>query len=215
MIALWTLACRPQPTLLPPPPPGPPYPQLLARIEATRTTASAEDAPEAFDRAIVDLIDAWHATPWDFHGTARTPGDDPIACGHFVAGILADAGLRVDRLPLGQQAAEHIITTVVPPTDVRRYRREPVDQVLANVVADGPGVYLVGLDTHVGFLVHLEDRPMGFCHSSAMAGAVVCEDPRLSPTLPSRYTVVGRLGRSELIAAWRGGRALKTDGLDR
>ncbi len=48
-----------------------------------------EDAP-------VELIDAWKGTPWDCWGTAREPGDDPIACGQFVVGVLHDAGLEVE-----------------------------------------------------------------------------------------------------------------------
>ncbi|MBX2802395.1 MAG: hypothetical protein KTR31_32245, partial [Myxococcales bacterium] len=165
---------------LPPPEPGPPYADRVAHIEAVRhtlaTSGDVELAEPALRGAIVDLIEAWYGTPWDFYGTAAVPGDDPIACGHFVAGVLSDAGLEVERRRLGQQAAEHIIQTVTSEASIRRYRSEPVRTIVADVQQSGPGIYIVGLDHHVGFLVHHDDGVVGFCHSTYLEGlGVVCE----------------------------------------
>ena len=195
---------------------GPAYAQRLADIAQRRAALPTSDLASirtTFADSVLEVVHAWRGTPWDFYGTATTPGDGPIACGHFVAGVLHDVGLSVERRKLGQQAAEHIILTLTSEASVRRYRGASVQDVVAGVVADGPGIYVVGLDHHVGFLVHhpgvdphgvsTAPAPIGFCHSSWLNDiGVVCEDPLRSPALPSRYTVVGKLDEAALMRSW-------------
>ena len=124
--------------------------------------------------------------------------------------MLHDAGLQVERTKLGQQASEHIIQTLTSEASIVRYRGRDVDRVVAGVEASGEGVYVVGLDTHVGFLVH-DDGDTRFCHSSWLGGVgVLCEPAQTSPALPSRYTVVGKLGEPWLVQAWRDGTPIPT-----
>ena len=195
------------------PRPGPPYAERISAIADHRAMLAAldidhADAQASLDAAILELVDAWKGTSWAFSGTAREPGAGPIACGHFVAGVLHDAGLQVERTRLGQQASEQIIRTLTSEQSIRRYRRERVATVVAGVRADGDGVYVVGLDSHVGFLVG-DAGEVWFCHSSRVAG-VVCEEALASPSLPSRYTVVGKLGEQALVDAWLEGTPLPT-----
>ena len=51
-----------------------------------------------------DLLPAWYGTPWDFNGTSEVPQQGKIACGYFVSTILRDAGWKVERVRLAQQA---------------------------------------------------------------------------------------------------------------
>lgn len=214
-----------------PPPRGTPAPapaydrmvQDLARervalADAWRTAADDTGRAAVRDRAagvllaaLRDrLLPAWNGTPWSFSGTAAAPGTHPIACGYFVSTALEDAGLAVERRRLAQQAAEDIILTLVPESQVARFKRVPLDTFVAAVAHRGDGIYLVGLDYHVGFLL-VERGQVYFHHASNFAGAVVREPALTSAALArSSYRVVGKMLDPGLIEHWLSGAAIPT-----
>lgn len=170
----------------------------LPRSPAVRDEARAA-LLSGIDRA---LIPPWFGTPWAFHGTTQTPGEGAIACGYFVSTVLRDAGLPVERVRLAQQASEYIVKTFSEPAHVRRFRTGDVDAVVDRILAEPEGLYVVGLDVHVGFLVRTDAR-IAFCHSTFLEpGAVVCEDPRTSPAFVSNYHVVGPVLEDRVVDAW-------------
>jgi hypothetical protein len=201
------------------------YQEVLDALETRRLELSAryavaapaeralvvEEARETVERAVVEeLFVAWTGTRWAFHGTTEVPGQGTIACGYFVSTVLRDAGFRVERKRLAQQAAEHIILTLVPSRQVQRYRFRTTEEVVDAVDGWGDGLYLVGLDYHVGFLVRRGDL-LEMCHSSYLGtGGVVCEDARTSPAMESRYRVVGRLLEDPMMEAWLTGAPIIT-----
>jgi hypothetical protein len=68
----------------------------------------------------------------------------------------------------------------------------------------GEGIYLVGLDSHVGFL-YIREGSYKFVHSHGCL-FVISEFPSLSSTLRmSRYRVVGKLFNNRLIEQWLNG----------
>lgn len=168
-------------------------------------------ASRALVRALADdILPAWNGTPWSYSGTAEAPGHRPIACGYFVSTTLEHAGLAVERRRLAQQAAEHIITTLVPEERIARFRRAPLDAFVAAVARGGDGIYLVGLDTHVGFLV-VDEGDVFFHHASSTSGAVVRERALVSgPLARSSYRVVGKLAGAPLVDSWLSGRDIPT-----
>ncbi|QSQ28104.1 hypothetical protein JY651_14090 [Pyxidicoccus parkwayensis] len=124
--------------------------------------------------------------------------------------MLEDAGFRVERVRMAQQRAEYIVKTLVPPRRVWRFRNRPVREVVERVTKEGEGLYLVGLDYHVGFLWNDGTR-VQMCHSSYLGTVeVVCEDALTSPAMVSGYHVVGRLLEDGMLEAWLEGRALPT-----
>ncbi len=189
-----------------------PYDELVASIEARRHQGF-DDLPAARrtlrDAIVRDLLPRWTGTPWSFYGDADAPGGEPVACGYYVSAILRDAGLRVERVRLAQQASEHIIQTFVPEARIRRFRDRPASEVVAHV-ARRDGVWIVGLDVHVGFLI-AEGGQVRFCHSTFLdeAGAT-CEDPLTSPAFVSRYRVVGELLGDDVVQGWVDGRSWTT-----
>lgn len=203
---------------------GPPprdYRARVAAVEARRTalasrlSRSPRARREVLDEARLaladgireELIPAWLGTPWDFYGTSETPGEGRIACGYFVSTVLRDAGVRVDRAPLARQASERIVQTLCPEERIWRFRDAPVSQVVGKVRREGPGIYVVGFDAHVGFLVH-DGAAVRFCHASVCApAAVTCEDPETAPCFVSRYHVVGKLGSDAMVEDWLRGRS--------
>jgi hypothetical protein len=188
---------------------------LAAEWRAAATQAEEERvldrAAGALRRLLVErILPAWNGTPWSFSGTAVAPGERPIACGYFVATALEHAGLRVERRSLARQAAEDIILSLVPADRIVRFRRAPMQEFLATVSGLGDGVYLVGLDYHVGFLL-VEGRRVEFHHSSNAAGEVVREPALWSSALTtSSYRVVGKLFDRSLARAWLAGDLVPT-----
>ncbi|QDE87258.1 hypothetical protein BHS07_26930 [Myxococcus xanthus] len=122
--------------------------------------------------------------------------------------MLRDAGFRIERMRMAQQPAEYIVKTLAPPTKTWRFRGRPVSGVIDRVRRAGAGLYVVGLDYHVGFLWNDSAR-VWMCHSSYLGEAnVVCEDALTSPAMVSRYHVVGKLLEDGMMDAWLEGQVL-------
>jgi hypothetical protein len=203
----------------------PSYADLKLAIEARRLAfraaytstdslgrAAIVDSARAylFDRVTLDVLPAWHGTRWDFNGTTRTPGHGTIACGYFVNTVLQDAGFRLPRVKWSQMAAEPI--TLKTCHMVKRFRDRPVSEVAAWLKAQGDGLYKVGLDNHVGFIVK-RGSSIRFVHSNYYQRDVgVMSEPLEgnNPLAHSRYRIVGRLLGDAMMIAWINGADLAT-----
>jgi hypothetical protein len=138
----------------------------LARDLGRRRDASLAEARKILVATLRDeMLPAWNGTTWAFHGTSQTPRQGEIACGYFVTTTLLHLGMQVDRVQLAQQASELIAKSLVAPQPVRRTSDLEIDAFLAKVRASGAGIYIVGLDNHVGFVV--VDGPDTWFHHAA------------------------------------------------
>ena len=70
-----------------------------------------------------EIFPSWYGTAWDFNGTTEMPQQGKIACGYFVSTVLRDAGWKVQRTRLAQQASENIILSLTTDYHVKRFRR--------------------------------------------------------------------------------------------
>jgi hypothetical protein len=189
--------------------------QLQARRETLARAPEAKALPAARQALLTafdaELAPAWEGTPWEFYGTSQTPGQGAIACGYYVSTILRDAGFRLERVRLAQQASEHIVKTFAAEQEIQRFR----DADLAALVAavrhkHGEGLFIVGMDYHVG-LLRLTKGQARLCHSAVLAPRhAVCEDAVTSPGMVSRYHVVGPALSDARVRDWLAGRALPT-----
>lgn len=188
---------------------------LQARWEAAADPAARQAVREAArDRVMQaitqELIPAWEGTRWEFYGTTQVPGQGSIACGYYVSTLLEHAGFRVERVKLAQQASERIILTLTDEAHIHRTSDATVERSLAPVRTGGRGLYLVGLDYHVGLLVH-DGATIRFCDSSYLnPTAVTCQDPAEAFSYTSRYRVVGELLTDPMMEAWLEDRPLPT-----
>ena len=206
--------------------PDDPYEGLLFDIETQRVRLAArhEAGKDVLDTArralrgrVADLVEHWVGTPYAFHGVTEVPGTGAIACGHFVATVLDHAGFHIELELLGEQASEWIVLTLVPDHEVRRFRSSTTGSTRASIVdwveQAGPSVHLVGLDTHVGLLRYDGRGEVELCHATPRQDqGVICEPAATSPSLVSRYTVVGRLDNADAAEAWLTGASLATAG---
>jgi hypothetical protein len=204
-----------------------PYPQKLAAIDRRRVALAAELAAAtttqrraavlgsartaAFSAITDDVLPAWYGTPWGFYGTTETPGQGTIACGYLVTTVLRDAGFRVERRALAQQASERIVQTLAPADRILRFRGASPDAVLRGVRATlGDGLFVVGMDYHVAFLV-LDGPRADLCHSAVLPPAhVVCEPAAEAAAFSSSYYVVGPALDDTRLLDWLAGAEIPT-----
>jgi len=182
---------------------------LAQRYAAARTAMEIskviDESAELLEDSLPAMMRCWLGTPWDYHGTCEEPGGGEIACGYFVSTILRDAGFRVERIHLAQQASQQIIRTFLPPEKSPIRVGMDYQKFLDEVTARGPGIRIVGLDQHVAFLVLPASGEMRFIHSTkADPGGVVDEGRAEARSLRhSHYRVIGNLTRNpEVLHGW-------------
>lgn len=189
--------------------------QLWSRYQ--RATSEKEtiinEARESFVRsASEDLMPYWYKTQWDFYGTTESPGQGKIACGYFVSTILSHLGMKVQRTRLAQQASENIILSLTTNEHTKRFRQVPIKSFIESVKNWGPGLYVVGLDVHVGFILNIAGD-VYFIHSSYVDPYCVVKENGLDSKilLTSAYRVLGKLSEdNDLILKWLKGDPFRT-----
>lgn len=174
--------------------------------EAEGERGKIEDQARALLEArLPELMRCWLGTPWDFNGTTETPGEGKIACGYFVSTVLRDAGFEVERFRLAQQASQNIIATFLERDEMHITASSSYEKFLQQVIARGPGVRIVGLDSHVAFLIVNPDQSINFIHSSGVRPWAVVDEERSQATVlaASNYRVTGNLTASrQVIQQW-------------
>ena len=201
------------------------YEEAIGRV-AARRAALAERWAGSDDRAalvgpIGDEIAAlthrlarrWLGTRWGLGAPqTRTPGAGKINCGTFVGTVLRDAGFVVDVDRLQRQPSQLIIASFVGAPRIRKWSNASMERFLADVRRMGPGLFIIGLDFHVGFLIQTGDD-LRFVHASYVTKTVVDEpaaDAR--PIADSKYRVVGKLLDRGNVRDWLEGNRIRVKG---
>ncbi|MEJ6572115.1 MAG: hypothetical protein QNL01_01005 [Akkermansiaceae bacterium] len=150
-----------------------------------------------------ELMLCWLGTPWDYNGTASTPGDGKIACGYFVSTVMRDAGFEVQRIKLAQQPSQNILRTFLPRDQLQIKVGVDYEDYMQSVRNRQHGIYIIGLDQHVGFLVN-NSKGLNFIHSGGVHSRVVTESRSEAKSIKdSRYRVIGNLtNNKDLIRRW-------------
>ncbi len=200
----------PAPEALKPPEP---YADLVSRIQSKRGPKALEDAsraPAEVERRMVrdmeSLFDRWYGTTWGL-GSPQTkvPQEGKVNCGMFVARTLVDAGFVIKAGKLQRQPAELIIKSLAPKSTITRWRNEPIDRFIKDMKGMGPGLYVIGLDFHVGYVLVREDLDVRFIHASYVTHTVLDEPAATaSPIITSKYRVVGKIMQPEMLRRWAG-----------
>ncbi len=158
------------------------YDALRSRINSKRDLFKAEypNVDAAHQKGLVSLAQSyvsatlcdsvwshWYGTEWDFYGTTETPGKGNIACGYFVTTTLKHVGFNIDRVKLAQQAASVIITTMCGKGKTKIIGNNDLEALAAYIKSQNDGVFICGLDNHVGF-IQKKGEDMYFVHSSGL-----------------------------------------------
>jgi len=156
-----------------------------------------------FDTMISKVFPFWYGTQWDFNGTTRTPKKGKIACGYFVTNLLTDIGFNIPRIKWAQSASEVFIKKLAP-NHLKRFTNQKISVVESYLLDSGSGLYLVGLDSHTGFIT-VKDRQVRFVHADYFEpekGVVSEKLNSYSPIKYSKYRVIGKLFSDEMITSW-------------
>lgn len=162
--------------------------------ERMQLTSGSDNLSQVFTRQFRSLMPFWYGTRYSFYGQTETPGEGKIACGYFVTTVLEDLGLKIERNKLAQLPSEEMIKTLVEKESIRRFSQYNITDFLAGVRETGTGLYVVGLDTHTGFLLY-QNNEMRFIHASGrFPFAVINERAKESIILgKSNYRIIGKL----------------------
>lgn len=166
-----------------------------------------DDARVLLESTLPAMMRTWLGTPWDFHGIASQPGEGKIACGYFVSTVLRDAGFKVHRYHLAQQPSENIMRTFLPRSSCKLSAGVDYDTFANELESAEPGIYIVGLDTHVGFVV-VGDGKFRFIHSSGSRPWAVVDESRDEAFVlrNSNWRMLGNLTADrEVLRKWLAG----------
>ncbi len=190
--------------------------RLQCEFAAAGTDGKAEIRNQArtyvFKELEDNLIPSWYGTEWDFNGISETPREGQIACGYFVSTLLRDAGFKLERYRLAQQAALYIVRSLAPAEDRLDWSGLSTVELAEKMKAQRSGFYVVGLDNHVGFLLLDAQKELWFLHSSYGDPAVVVREKAVeSPVLSwSNRFVMGFLETDWLVEKWLRGEKITT-----
>jgi hypothetical protein len=181
--------------------------QLRSKPRKTALSEAEELLPLALTQA---AFPPWLGTTWNFYGASSIPGQGEIACGYFVAATLHAVGFNVKislkdknkrHYTLAGLPSEQIILKLVDEKSIRRFSNRPIAEVKETIKEMGPGIYLIGLDQHVAYLVWDGSGDVMAWHAKP-GHEVVLEKPEEAPFISeSKYRIIGKLdGRS--VSIW-------------
>lgn len=160
-------------------------------------------AGKYLDSVLIDkVLPFWYGTPWDFEGHTNEPGNGTIACGYLISTTLKHLGLNINRYRLAQQSAYNEIRTLTLGEEPEYFFSSFEQLMEANLPA---GVYVVGLDSHVGYLLS-RDEMLFFIHSNPFgdSGGVEAEWASASEMLAysNSYCLSGLSNNKAFLRKW-------------
>ncbi|MBI5218669.1 MAG: hypothetical protein HY958_07060 [Bacteroidia bacterium] len=120
------------------------------------------------------LAPYWYGTKYNYEGYTAVPGKGDIACGYFVSTILQDAGFNINRYRLAQQGPITEAKTLMLNDSVIHLTFPNQNSLDTIFVSYEDGLYFIGLDSHVGFLL-VSNKQYYFIHSDYISGKVSIE----------------------------------------
>ena len=172
--------------------------------EEEKDSIVSESRVYIFKELTDNILPAWYGTKWGFYGNSRIPGQGEIACGNFVIFTLQDASFKIISR-MANQPSENIISNLTSPKDIRKFwNAVPMNEVLKWIKNQGEGLFVVGLDFHIGYLIYRGGK-ITFCHSNYYPHQPkVVNDDALSksPLTDSKYRVIGKILNDRMMRKW-------------
>ncbi|HVI00732.1 MAG TPA: hypothetical protein VM869_18570 [Enhygromyxa sp.] len=195
---------------------------LAARYKQASTAEQAKIRAQARelleDTIIEEVFPAWLGMPWGMgsDSTATRPHEPgmKVGCSYFVTSVLLAVGVELEnRFTFAQAPAIHIQRSLAPDEDsLHRYFSIPAEQLRDRIAALGDGLYIIGLDTHVGFVV-VRDGEVRFVHASYTGARVVSdellvESVAIANSRPKGYFVTPLFQDGRLVDLWLRGQSV-------
>ncbi len=173
----------------------------LYNIDSTKAIDSASRF--IYNQLINHLVPHWYGTTWDFNGHTNIPNQGDIACGYFVSTTLKHLGFNVNRYKMAQQAGLIEAQTLQAKNQLKLFSNVSFNTLKLKLnEAYSDGMYFVGLDNHVGYIL-LKDKELYFLHSSYYDDKVMIELAEISPCFRSKFYVFAEISTNrDLIKKW-------------
>ena len=174
------------------------------RLHQTNPTKAIDSTSQyLYSKLLNDIVPHWYGTEWDFNGHTNIPNDGEIACGYFVSTTLKHFGFNLNRYKMAQQAGLIEARMLQPKSELKIYRNLSFEDLKIKVNAVyNDGIYFVGLDNHVGYVI-VKDKELYFLHSSYCDDKVVLELAEMAPCFSSHIYVFAEISTNKnLIKNW-------------
>jgi hypothetical protein len=201
------------------------YTNLCSRIEAHRLklaarwkNATSENTQQRILResrnyiftVLTDtILVCWYNTPWDFNGVSQQPGQGTIACGYFVTTTLQDAGFRLERIWLSQQASSILIKKFADKAHIKTVTNKQTDKILRFLDQQEQSLFIIGLDIHTGFVVRQNEKT-DMLHASFWPQRKVVREPMKTSAIinESKFFMTGDILKTDItIIKWLEGKS--------
>jgi hypothetical protein len=178
------------------------YDSLVERIRNDAGSIEPPDYKNYLESSLEKVLDQWYGTRWSMNGATRQPRKGSVGCDYLVIRALEGLGYNFDLDKLGFDtitdrqttwlASENIVKA--SSTQVKELWNTSYKNLKRYINTQGDGIYVIGTDTHVGFLQKKGDE-LYFMHSSQRPhGKVVKEKAEKVSTLrDSNVYVIGKL----------------------
>lgn len=101
-----------------------------------------------------EIIPFWYGTLWDFSGYTHKPNDGYVGCSYFVSTTLKHSGFNLNRYHLAQQSPLNEAKSLQISDSVLTVNYVQEDDLVASLEKKlKNGLYFIGLDSHVGYLL--------------------------------------------------------------
>ena len=135
-------------------------------VVSTNKAEVLKKTGKRFSKDFTDkILPEWYTTPWTFAGHTEKPKVGSVACGYFVSTTLRDAGFNLNRFKLAQMAPYDEVKTIACGDSVKVFANFNKTKFIAEMQNYEDGLYFVGLDFHVGFILKSSDQ-IYFIHSN-------------------------------------------------
>lgn len=180
-------------------------------IKTSYLSASAQERkaivqstkPVITKNLIATIIPFWYGTKWSFEGYTATPNQGKIACGYFVSTTLSHAGFKLNRYKLAQKEPKKEAELLQMSQDIEVLEKTPIELKKYFIATKKDGLYFVGLDFHVGYLLK-ENNELFFIHSSYVNLEGVKKETALTSKAfaSKKYYIVPITENEKLVKKW-------------
>lgn len=182
------------------------YAKVKSQAEQLRKEQASGTVFE--EHLLNQIIPHWYGTEWDFNGYTDVPNQGVIACGYFVSTTLKHMGINLNRYHLAQQAGLNEAKSLAI-VDSNYFTVYGMDQLKISMNQEKDGIYFVGLDNHVGYLLK-RNAQLYFIHSNYIDDKVMIEKIDESAAFSSNIYVVAEISTNEtLMKYWHSGEVVK------
>jgi hypothetical protein len=177
--------------------------QFLIANDSNKNKILQETRSYLISTIVEKVIPCWYGTKWEFYGKTRVPKEGSIACGYFVNTILSDVGFKVPIDTWSKLASETFIKKLSS-NNLKRFSNKDITDVIGYLLKEGDGLYIVGLDCHVGYVCVYKDN-IQFIHSNYYNPSIGVMSEGIGTNNPlknSRYRVFGKLLMNDMLYNW-------------